>query len=521
MTDPEAPRPRGRSVRSDVLALLRALRERRLLQNITSNYLGFAIHTVVAVLLTPFLVHRLGDTQFGIWILVNTLVGHFQLLELGLMLSIVRYVAFHSARGETRTVESIVGSALAFLGVVSVVTVPVALALSWLGPSLFTLGAADTGMFGQAILLTGLITVVGYFRRLFYAVIQGYQRFALLNVCSVTGALFGAGASVVAVTRGHGVTALLLILFVRTAFELALELGFVFWKLGLHPSPRVATRAQIRTLASYSSYAFLMNAALKVTYGSDTYVLGIYAPVSNITPYSIGNQVSSALDSVAEPMVSLLFPLASELDASQSRESLRRLMLRGSQITLLLTAPGAMFVAWHGAQIITWWLGESYVATCLPFLHAFLAVSVCGAFADVPGQILLGIGRIRFVAFVSVAKAVLKVGLALTLVRFYGVIGVVLATLLSTLSLTTLLTVSYACRAIGSRLLGWYARVAAPAVSVCVAAAACFALTSGTAAEPIPRVAADAASTSILIGLALLWTLRDQKPSPPPRERAG
>jgi O-antigen/teichoic acid export membrane protein len=498
--------PTGNGLLATLLAVYR--NRRRLTRNVASNYLGFAIQALVNLLLTPFLVHRLGNTQFGIWILLNAIIAYLQLMEMGLMFAIVRYTAYHSARDEKRDVESVIGSALAFLFLVSLLTLPVAAGLAWVGPSLFELDAANAGYFTGAILLTGLITIAAYFRRLFYAVLEGYQRFVLLNISSVSGALLGAGATVVLVERGHGVPTLLVILALRMLYEFALEFTFVRRILGLRPSPRLATRSHLRTLAGYSSYAFLMDVALKVTYSIDAFVIGLYLPVARITPYSIANQISGAIQDVADPLVALFFPMASELHAKQSSHRLRQLIVRGSQTTLLLILPGVLIAAWHGATIINWWLGPEYVEQSLPILYVLLGVCVAGAFSETPGHILMAVGKVRFVALVSCSKAILKLSLALILVQRLGVVGVVWATLAASLLLTNLVSVTYACRLVGTHVVSWYLRVAAPGAAVSLAALGVFRFVTSPIDNAVVVVIADVLAAGLLTGLALLVSLR-------------
>ena len=74
---------------------------RTLLRNILSNWAGFLVEACVAFYLSPFVIHTLGDTSYGIWILLTSLTGYFGLLNLGLRPAINKYVAeFAGSRAE-------------------------------------------------------------------------------------------------------------------------------------------------------------------------------------------------------------------------------------------------------------------------------------------------------------------------------------------------------------------------------------------------------------------------------------
>ncbi len=70
---------------------------RTIARNIISNWVGYAINAVVIFFLTPFVLHSLGDTRYGIWILVNGLTGYFGLLNLGLSGGTTQYLTRYLA----------------------------------------------------------------------------------------------------------------------------------------------------------------------------------------------------------------------------------------------------------------------------------------------------------------------------------------------------------------------------------------------------------------------------------------
>ncbi len=61
----------------------------RALKNVLANWLGLGTTMVVGFLLTPFILHKLGDTAFGLWVLLTTFTGYYGLLDLGLRNSII------------------------------------------------------------------------------------------------------------------------------------------------------------------------------------------------------------------------------------------------------------------------------------------------------------------------------------------------------------------------------------------------------------------------------------------------
>src|SRR5437588_11948842 len=65
----------------------------KLITGSATRVLNTIATAIVAMLITPFVVHVLGDRMYGIWTLVATFVGYYGLLELGLSQAITRYLS--------------------------------------------------------------------------------------------------------------------------------------------------------------------------------------------------------------------------------------------------------------------------------------------------------------------------------------------------------------------------------------------------------------------------------------------
>ncbi len=61
------------------------------------NYLNLLLINVIGLLLTPYIIRSLGPSQYGIYVLMTTLIPYFALLDMGMGKTITRYVAHYRA----------------------------------------------------------------------------------------------------------------------------------------------------------------------------------------------------------------------------------------------------------------------------------------------------------------------------------------------------------------------------------------------------------------------------------------
>src|SRR5437764_8983721 len=90
---------------------------RRLLIGAATNWLAFAATLFVGFFLTPYLIHRLGFGQYGVWAFVESVLAYFTLFDLGIAACVVRFVARFHATGDRDELNRLVSTSLAlFLG---------------------------------------------------------------------------------------------------------------------------------------------------------------------------------------------------------------------------------------------------------------------------------------------------------------------------------------------------------------------------------------------------------------------
>ena len=57
--------------------------KRQILRNVGSSWFALGVNVVSGIFLSPYILHRLGDTAFGLWILIFSITGYYGLFDLG------------------------------------------------------------------------------------------------------------------------------------------------------------------------------------------------------------------------------------------------------------------------------------------------------------------------------------------------------------------------------------------------------------------------------------------------------
>src|SRR5271168_3272126 len=91
---------------------MRKFEKRQILKNVGSSWSGLAVNVAVGIFLSPFILHRLGDAAFGIWILIFSVTGYYGLFDLGIRSSVVRFVSKFSATNDAENLARVINTSL-------------------------------------------------------------------------------------------------------------------------------------------------------------------------------------------------------------------------------------------------------------------------------------------------------------------------------------------------------------------------------------------------------------------------
>jgi len=305
---------------------------RRVAIGTASNVAGQVVVFVVSFLLTPFMLHQLGPTLYGLWILVGSMMAYGAILHFGIWGTIVKYVAQYHAQGDHAHARRLLRTIRAFYLIICVVLVAGGFALAPFFADLFNLPADEHSLARALVILMSLATGLALPGMLPLAVLRGLQRYDLVNVIDITASLATAAITVIALLLGAGVIGVaganisgIFILFVlgrmamrRIAPEL--DLGLRTAEDDMNP---LRDRQILHVAFGHSWPLFVQDVANRLQTRTDEIIIGFFLPISQVGSYNIARRLSETTQTLTRQFMKTLLPLASQLHAEQDAGRLR------------------------------------------------------------------------------------------------------------------------------------------------------------------------------------------------------
>jgi len=450
---------------------------RSLMTGTLTKYALLGVHIASGIFLMPFTIRHLGTSEYGLWMLVASMTYYFQLLDLGYGNGLVRQIADADARGDVGEINRILSTFVVVYSAIGVIALAgVAAAMIWIIPRFPNLTPEQIARAQVVLALMGVRVAIGFPMTVFGAMTYARQRFALNNAVAIAVALVNGGVTYLVLASGHGLLALV---SATTAVGIG-SYGLYAWtakrafpQMRLRPS--AFSSRLVRDVTTFSAYLFLIGIAIQVDLSLDNVVIGAALGTSAVAVYAITLRLADFQRQLCSPLNDLLFPIVVRLEAGGRTEALKSMLIDGTRIALTLVVGVTICLLGFASPLIARWMGPGFEGSIAPlYCLAIAGVALVGQ--GPLGNILLGTGRHRLVAWVAIAGAVTNVTLSLALVGKYGMAGVAAGTAVPVAAATLFILVPAACRQVDVTV-GRFARLVAvaptvgavPAVLTCVA----------------------------------------------------
>lgn len=404
---------------------------RRLVSGVLWNALGRGIPLLIALAITPVLVHLLGTERWGLFTLALAMVGIFGVFDLGLGMALTRAVSEAIGEGRGRDAPALVGATLmALLGLSAVmaglawVFMPVLIGRVLLVPS--GLEAEALAAFRVLALAAPLVVL----NAALWGVLAAWQRFRAANLVNMPVSVFYYLGPVLALLLWDSLVGVMLAL---VAVRLASGLAYaaLAWKdvpgLGLN-RPRFAL---LKPLLRQGGWMSLSGALTQVLLYADRFLIGALIGLTAVAFYATPLDLVMRMWILPVAVAQALLPaIASSYRTSPERTAL--LMRRGALIVAGVVLPACLVLVALAEWLLWLWLGTAFAEGGGMVLRILGVGIFFSCLAFVPGTLLDAIGRPEVTATFSLVQAAVFLPLGAALLLAIGIEGAAIAWALRT-----------------------------------------------------------------------------------------
>jgi O-antigen/teichoic acid export membrane protein len=477
------------------------------LRNIGSNWVVTLVTIAATYLLTPFVIHRLGQEGYGIWTLITSMTGYISLLALGVPMACVRYLAQHVAERDSARVNEAIGSCAGLYLMMGGVAL---LGGAGLTGAFLLVYDIPVGLQRDAVVAFGLMVALvstAFIGLLPEGIMFAHHDFVVRNMIRIGGVLLRLSLTIGLLSLHVSLVVLASVQLVCFAFDFSLS-----WLLirRRYPGIRINLRdfdiRMVRRILAFSLYVLLLNAGARLCFETDALVIGAFLGVRSIPYYVVANSLVVYLMDFVIAIAAVIMPMTTRLRTEGDWDQLREIFLKWSKVALSLSVMVGLFLIVLGPKFIGWWIDSSFERPAGHVLQILMISSLL--FLPVRGvalPMLMGLGSPRIPTLTFLGAGVLNLVLSVLLARPLGLVGVALGTAIPNVLFAIVILV-IACRDLDISL-SQYVTYVVPraAVGTLPVLALLFWFRIGLGVQTITGLAAAGSAMLVLFGLTWVF----------------
>jgi len=387
-------------------------------------YFGMFVKILAGFIYTPWLVDKIGKSNYGLFSLSISLISMFA-IDFGLGVAVARFLSKHKAAEEHEEAEKFLGMAFKLYLILSVVLFIVLFIMYFFLANIYTgLTVLEIERLRVIYIITGLFTAVSFLFKPFEGILIANERFVFLKTIDLANKLITIFLMVLALLLGYGLYALVLVNAFVGMVMIFIQYLYIRKKTETKVKFCYSERSMYHELFYFSfwttiaivAHRFILNIApsiLAVTSGSTQ--VSIFAIAATIEGYTF--TIACAIGGLFLPKVTKLV-----LQGKGKMDKVDDLNVQVGRIQLMIIGMITIIFLTMGKEFMKLWMGpdfkDSYYVACL-LITPYIVILT----NQIANTTLMAVNKVKYMAISTLLTALFSVLISLLLSRQYGAIG--------------------------------------------------------------------------------------------------
>lgn len=389
------------------------------------NYVVIILNMLVGLLYTPYMLRMMGQSEYGLYSLVASVISYLTVLDLGLGNAIVRYTAKFRAEGKTTEQYEMFGMFLVLYIIIGVVAFIAGLGLYFNVDTLFgatmTVEELDKARIMMLFLIFNL--AVTFPMSIFGSIITAYERFVFPKVVNIGRVILNTVIMICLLEMGYKAVAMVILQTVFNLLTLVINFFYCKYKLQIKIFFRNFQWGFLKEVAVYSFWIFLNVIMDRIYWSTGQFVLGAFVGTAAVAVFAVAIQLEHIYMQFSTAIAGVFLPKVTGMVArNDNRKDISNLFIRTGRIQYIVIALILTGFIVFGRDFINLWAGADYDSAYLITLLFFVSLSI-PMIQNLGITILQARNQMKFRSLLYIGIASVSLVFQIVLAKQYGGLG--------------------------------------------------------------------------------------------------
>lgn len=393
------------------------------------NYAIIVLNILVGLIYTPYMLRTMGQSEYGLYSLVASVISYLTILDLGFGNAVIRYTAKFRAEGKQTEQYEMFGMFLILYTIIGIIAFVAGSVLYIHVDSIFgnTMSAYELDRARIMMSLMIFNVAVTFPFSIFGSIITAYENFVFAKSINIIRIILNTVVMICLLSMGYKAVAMVV---VQTIFNLAtLIINFLYCRYKLHIKIifRRFKWQFLKEVAIYSFWIFLNIILDRVYWSSGQFILGAVVGTASVAVFAIAVHLAQMFMSFSTAISGVFLPKVTAMVArNDNKKEISDLFIRTGRIQYTVLSIILFGFITFGKSFINLWAGaeyiEAYIITVLFFI-SFLPDLI----QNVGISILQARNQLKFRSLLYITIAIISFVLQYLLAQKWGIMGCAVA----------------------------------------------------------------------------------------------
>lgn len=397
------------------------------------SYASQIIHILSGLIYTPIMLRLLGQSEYGLYQLVYSVVSYLSLLSFGFTASYMRFYSRAKAKNEEDEVSRLNGMFMVIFLVIAAICLLCGVVMIGNVEFIFADGlTADeypTARILMALMVFNL--ALTFPNSVFDAFTSAHEQFFFQKLLVVLQNLLNPFLALPLLIMGYGSIGMVSVTTFLTVAKLCINVWFSLKKLHVHFIFKGFQFGLLKEMWTFTFFIFLNQIIDQINWSVDKFLLGRLAGTTAVAIYGLGGQINSMYLQFSTSISNVFVPKVNRIVAtSDDNDKLSRLFTKIGRIQFIildLILTGFIFV---GKPFMNIWGGSGYEDSYYVTLWLIIPVTVpLIQNLGIEIQRAKNMHKTRSVVYFFIAIA--NVFVSIPLIKLFGPTGAAMGTAIS------------------------------------------------------------------------------------------
>lgn len=393
------------------------------------NYVLLGLNSLVGLLYTPYMLRMMGQSEYGLYSLVASVIAYIAIMDFGFGNAIVRYTAKFRAEGKVREQYSMFGMFLILYSVVGVLAFGAGLSLYFNVDALFgiTMSAEEISRAKVLMLILSFNLAATFPLSIFGAIITAYEDFVFQKVVQIIRILLNTIVMVCLLKMGYKAIAMVVVQTVFNVVTLLLNYYYCRYKIRIRLFFGKFQWGFLREIGIYSFWIFLNVIMDRIYWSTGQFVLGAAVGTVAVAIFAVAIQLEAMYMQFSSAIANVFLPKVTAMVATRRTDrELSDLFIRTGRIQFIIIGFILSGFCLFGRQFIILWAGPGYEDAYILALLFFISLTI-PLIQNIGVSILQARNQMKFRSLMYIVIAGCSLLGQIVLSKYWGSLGCAIA----------------------------------------------------------------------------------------------